>query len=412
MRFQLGFAHPRILRSLQHRPFALLWIGQAVSGLGDSLYRVALAWWVLERTGSATAVGGILVCSFAPTVLFTLLGGVAVDRFRRPAVMLASDLLRVGVTSTIAVLAAGRTFQLWQVYAASLLFGTFGAFFQPAYTAVIPEITPRDALPSANALTGLAQQFAGIVGPGPGAAIVARWGTATAFGLDALSFLWSATCLAPLLGRASPPRRGRAQTAILADLREGNRFVITVPWLWVTIVFASLVNISYSGPWSVALPFLVKEHMHASIGSLGLVYSALSLGFALGAVWLGRAARLRRRGGVAYGGWIVGGAMTCLLGLPMPLVVSVAVVLIAGVAEAAFALVWTNTLQELAHQELLGRIASIDLVGSLIFLPAGYALTGWATDRLGPSVVFIIGGAATLGLAGLVLAHPAIHNLD
>jgi hypothetical protein len=104
--------------------------------------------------------------------------------------------------------------------------------------------------------------------------------------------------------------------------------------------------------------------------------------------------------------------MTLLLGLSMPLVASLAVVLIAGVADAAFALIWTNTLQEMVPQELLGRVASVDSLGSVILLPAGYGLAGWATGQIGPSAVFIIGGAVTFALCVLVLVHPAIRNLD
>jgi DHA3 family tetracycline resistance protein-like MFS transporter len=215
-----------------------------------------------------------------------------------------------------------------------------------------------------------------------------------------------------LLALTARPDRVRQRTNVLQDIHAGVGVVLGIPWLWISIAFASLVNISYSGPWSVALPFLVKEHMHAGVGSLGLVYATLSLGFGLGAAWLGRSSRIRRRGLIAYGGWAVGGVMTLLLGLPLPLVASLAVVLVAGVAEAAFALIWTNTLQEMVPQELLGRVASVDSLGSFVLLPAGYGLACWATDRLGPSPVFIIGGGATLALAGLVLAHPAIRTLD
>lgn len=390
--------HPALalFRSLHHRPFALLWGGQTISVFGDDLYRIALAWWVLEKTGSAAVMGGVLVCSFVPTVLFTLLGGVAVDRFRRSLVMLASDLLRAFVVVAIALLAISGRLAVWQIYVASFIFGSVGAFFLPAYTAIVPEITPRETLPSANSLTSISQQFAGIVGPGLGAAIVARWGTAAAFGLDGVSFLWSAACLLPLLALTSRPDRGRQRKDVLSDIREGVGVVLAIPWLWITIAFASLVNVSYSGPWSVSLPFLVKEHMHAGVG----------------AAWLGRLSRIRRRGLIAYGGWAVGGLMMLLLGLPMPLVASLAVVLIAGVADAAFALIWTNTLQEMVPQELLGRVASVDSLGSVILLPAGYGLVGWATGQIGPSAVFIIGGAVTFGLCLLVLAHPAIRNLD
>jgi MFS family permease len=185
----LNYPTSALFRSLHHRPFALLWSGQTISVLGDNLYRVALAWWVLQKTGSAAIMGGVLVFSFMPTVLFTLFGGVAADRFRRPLVMLASDLLRAFVVVAVALLAFSGRLAVWHLYVASFIFGSIGAFFLPAYTAIVPDITSREALPSANSLTGISQQFAGIVGPGVGAAIVARWGTAAAFGLDGASFL-------------------------------------------------------------------------------------------------------------------------------------------------------------------------------------------------------------------------------
>ena len=87
-------ADMKLFSALKHRGFALLWSGQAISHLGDSLYRVALAWWVLEKTGSAAAMGTVLVFSMAPMLIFLLLGGVAVDRFPRIRLMLGSDLLR------------------------------------------------------------------------------------------------------------------------------------------------------------------------------------------------------------------------------------------------------------------------------------------------------------------------------
>src|SRR5215468_6145634 len=81
-------------RALGNRSFALVWSGQTLSRIGDLLYQVALAWWVLEHTSSAAAMASLLIVSLAPTLLFLLIGGVAVDRFSRIKIMLASDVLR------------------------------------------------------------------------------------------------------------------------------------------------------------------------------------------------------------------------------------------------------------------------------------------------------------------------------
>ena len=81
-------------RALAHRPFVLLWAGQTISRVGDHLYEVALAWWVLERIGSALAMSTVLALAYAPMLLFLLIGGVAVDRLPRARLMLAADTVR------------------------------------------------------------------------------------------------------------------------------------------------------------------------------------------------------------------------------------------------------------------------------------------------------------------------------
>ncbi len=139
-----------LLSSLRNRPFALIWSGQTVSRLGDNLYRIALSWWVLEKTGSAAIMGMVLVFSFTPMILFSLVGGVAVDRFSRLKVMVTSDLLRGLVVMVVASLAFSRILEVWHIYTASVIFGLVDAFFQPAFVAVLPEIAQPEILPSAN----------------------------------------------------------------------------------------------------------------------------------------------------------------------------------------------------------------------------------------------------------------------
>lgn len=403
---------PALLKSLSHRSFALLWSGQAISRLGDSLYRVALAWWVLEQTGSATAMGTVLIFSFTPMLLFLLVGGVAVDRFPRVRVMLASDLLRGVVVGLVALLAANDQLEIRHVYVASIVFGFVDAFFQPAYTAAVPELTPSEFLPSANSLTSLSGQVAGVAGPALGASIVSLNGTAAAFALDGLSFFISAACLLliPSLSAGRPAER--AASSMLRDVREGIGTVLGTPWLWITIAIAALANITRAGPISVALPFLVKAALHAEVGALALVYSMLSLGAVVAAVCLGRATAIRRRGPLAYGAWFLSGLATLAIGLPIGLVGVAAMALIGGAVATMFDLIWMNTLQERVPRELLGRVASIDFLGSLVLLPVGFGVVGWATDQIGAPLVFVIGGALTAALAALGLAHPAIRHLD
>jgi DHA3 family tetracycline resistance protein-like MFS transporter len=403
------------LRALRLRPFALLWSGQTISRLGDSLYRIALSWWILEKTGSAAALGALAIFSLVPMLLFLLVGGVVVDRLPRFRIMLACDVVNTLVVGLVAVLAYTDQLQLWHVYAVSVVFGLAEAFFFPAYTASVPQIVGAEELPSANSLTSLSWQLSGVIGPTIGAIIVAAGGTSLAFGLDSVSFLIGAALLLPLRHIRPPAVRidsPAPRSSPLSDMRDGWRIVLGSPWLWVTILVYAFINVTDSGPRNIALPFLIHDHLGLQVGALGLVASSFSIGSVIGAILLGRLKRIRRRGTVLYSGIVLGGLMIVAYGLSPNLIVMLVAAFIYGVAFSAVALIWTNTLQEMVRPEMLGRVSSIDALGSFVLMPIGYALAGWLTDKIGPVQVFVIGGSTTVVLAVLAYLHPGVRKLD
>jgi MFS family permease len=219
-------------------------------------------------------------------MFFLLIGGVAVDRLPRVQLMFASDLLRGAVVTVVAILAFGGSLEIWHVLVASLIFGLVDAVFQPAYTALVPELLPREALPSANSLSSMSHQIGRIAGPALGAAIIGLGGTPTAFAFNTLSFFISAVCLMPLLGIVRPPLRESDEQAsnILRDVREGFAVVLRSPVLWISILAAALINITLAGPYSVALPFLVKDHLYADASLLGVLYAIFPAGYLLGGI--------------------------------------------------------------------------------------------------------------------------------
>jgi DHA3 family tetracycline resistance protein-like MFS transporter len=405
-----------LFKSLTVRSFALLWSGQQLSALGDSIYRVALAWWVLEKTGSATAMSTIFIFASTPMVFFLLIGGVAVDRYSRAHVMLLSDVLRGLLIGIVAVLAFTHRLEVWHIYLVSLLFGIAGAFFGPAYRAIVPEILPRELLPSANGLMTMSLQLADIAGPALGALVVSKSGSPAAFTIDCLSFVISVLCLLPLVRLALPAQAPKERKSLLHDFREGEEFVRKTPWLWITIAIASLGNITLSAPLAIALPFLVKNHLHGGVGALGLIYSTISagsiVGTILGTMWLERTAGLRARGLLAYGLWIVGGLLILVFGLPVTIYVVAPAAFLVGAAFIVPTLIFMTTLQELIPGKVLGRVMSIVTVGSIAFVPVGSILVGRATDQVGAPTIFILSGILTASLAALALTHPVIRNLD
>jgi predicted MFS family arabinose efflux permease len=403
-------------KSLTIRPFALLWSGQQLSALGDSIYRVALAWWVLEKTGSAKAMSTIFIFASVPMLVFLLAGGVAGDRYPRARVMLLSDTLRGLLIGFVAVLAFTHRLEVWHIYVISLWFGIVGAFFGPAYRALVPEIVSRELLPSANGLMILSLQLADIFGPALGAFIVSISNSATAFTLDCLSFVISALCIAPVVRLTLTAQPAKERKSVLHDFREGVDVVRKSSWLLITIVIASLANITLSAPFAIALPFLIKRSLHGGVGSLGLIYSMLAAGSIggtiLGTIWLERNSGLRARGLFAYSLWIAGGLFIVVFGLPVTIYAIAPAALFVGAAFAIPELIFINTLQELIPGKLLGRVMSIATLGSIGLVPVGSALVGWATDHVGAPTIFLLSGILTALLAAMALMHPVIRNLD
>ncbi|HEY7022468.1 MAG TPA: MFS transporter [Ktedonobacterales bacterium] len=399
----------RFARALRSRPFALLWLGQTISTLGDGAYLTALAWQVLILTGSGAAMGIVLIATSVPRVLFMLLGGVIADRLPRRLVMLWADAGRAIAVGAIAVLSHTNTLQFWQLIALGLLFGLSQAFFLPAYQSIAPQLVEVEALPSANALNGLTREIGTLAGPALGALLVANFSTASAFAFDALTFLVSALCLLavrvplkPLLaqeGLETETAKRRGVRGVFADIREGIGYVAASSWLWVTIAIAAFGN-ALRAPYSVTLPLHVRDFYHSGVGLYGAIFSAFAAGSILATLAVGQLRRIHHRGIVAYSALLVSSLAMMAFALPVPHDLVPVVTLTAGALDGAglgvFEVIWVTVLQEMVPSEKLGRVSSVDFVGSFLFQPLGLAAIGFLTDAAPTPWIFFVCGALSL----------------
>lgn len=388
----------------------MLWLGQSISRIGDQLYRVAIAWWVLDKTGSAAAMGTMLILTSAPMLLFLLIGGVFVDRFSRTRLMIISDLLRGGVVTFVTFFSLYQSLEVWHIYIASILFGFFDAFFQPAYIAAIPEVTPKEVLFGANAAIRISKDILGILGPIIGAFIINIAGVSVAFGLNALSFFVSAFFILKI--RLSSVSITTKKATVLSDLKDGLSSLFSINWLWISILISSITNMTLFAPFFVAIPFLVKETFGKEITALGFVYSMYAVGSLVGALIFGQFKKIQHRGLVLYLTWMISGIILILIGLSNSIFYLLIEVFVFGGIISFVGLLWVTLLQELIPNNILGRIASIDQFGSFLLLPIGYGLVGLYTDKLGAPIVFIIGGIITTILFLLGVLHSSIRKLD
>jgi uncharacterized membrane protein len=392
--------------ALRERQFRLLFTGQIVSLLGDAITGVALAFAVLDLTGSATDLGYVFAAKTIPLVGFLLVGGVFADRLPRRAVMLAADVARLGSQGSVAVLILTHHARIWEIVLLQAISGTASAFFNPASTGLTPMTVSPERLQQANALRGLSMASTGIIGSVISGALVAGVGPGWALALDAASFGVSAFFLAQLRLPAHvtlPPQ------SFLSDLREGWREFSSRTWVWVIVVAASIGNMMTSV--LVVLGAVVAKESLGGAGAWAGILAALGAGSMIGGLV---ALRIRVRHPLFFGSSLLAflPIPLALLALRAPVVVIGAGALLAGVGNMVFNSLWETSLQQHVPPAALSRVSAYDWFGSLAFQPVGLIVAGPAAAAIGISTTLWIAAAGSLAIAALSVATPSVRRLE
>ena len=187
----------------RNRNFVLLFAARAISYFGTYLAPIAVAFAVLDLTGSASDTGIAFACWTLAQVSTLLVGGVVADRLPRRAVMVGSDTANVCVRATMGVLLLTGHAEIWEIFLLQAVGGMATAFYSPASSGLVPELVDRAQLQHANALMGIARNLAFPLGAATGGAIVATIGSGTALIVDAGTYATSAVLL---LGIRLPAR--------------------------------------------------------------------------------------------------------------------------------------------------------------------------------------------------------------
>src|SRR5262245_39481240 len=220
----------RAFHAFRSREFRLVWSAQTVSLIGDAAFLTALGWRTFTLAGSGK-LGIVLVCQALAMLTTVLIGGALADRLPRRTLMIVSDVARfVAVGSPAAVDASGHlTFPIILVLATLMGFGD--GFFYPAFGGIVPLLVEPTAVPSANAMIGVARWSSVLVGPSLAALVYGASGSATVFALDAATFVFSAA----LLWMTKPrPVEPSAKEGTFREIGAGFRYVARVPWVWGT----------------------------------------------------------------------------------------------------------------------------------------------------------------------------------
>jgi MFS family permease len=395
------------LAPLRIVPFRFLLAGRTINSLGNAIAPVALAFAVLDLTGSPRDLGLVVGARVLVNVLFLLFGGALADRLPKHLLMVGASIAAAVTQAAVAALVLSGTATVALLIALSAVNGMVSALALPASSSIVPQLVPADLRQQANALSRLLFNGAFIVGAPIGGVLVAGVGPGWGIAVDAAAFALSAIAFALL---RLPPRADEKpeRTSIFTELRTGWTEFRSRTWLWVVVAGFGVINACISGGLNVLGPVVADDTVGRR--AWGFVLAAQTAGMLLGAI-LAMRIRLSRLlfFGVACMALEILPMVT--LGVVPHLGLLLGAAFLAGVGVEQFGVAWETTMQEHVPADKLARVYSYDMVGSFVAIPIGQVAAGPIAEAVGIEPT-LVGTAALIGLAviGMVSSRD-VRNL-
>ncbi|MFC9977865.1 MFS transporter [Spirillospora sp. NPDC127200] len=393
------------------RDFRLLYAGFAGALIGTLMTSVAVAVQVYDLTGSPFQIGLVSLARALPLVVGVILGGVLADRLDRRKLMLFTrlPLTLVAVALTANALLPGP--QLWVIYAATALTGLLAGLGGPAMLAAIPALVGTERLAAAGALLAASTQFAALLGPALGGALIAGPGLAACFAVDAAGFLVFSVVLLkvrplpPAAAPATPAAAGARQA--FGAVADGVRFV-RGHRLIVGLLLIDAAAMVFTMPQAL-YPVLADQQFGGGPGVVGLLYAAPALGALVGAAtsgWTGRAGGHALIAAVLLWGMsLTGFGATSFLPLALVLLA------LAGLGDLISETLRSALLQHGTPDRLRGRVSGLWMVQATVSPALGNAAVGFLAEQTGARTAVIVGGLfCVLATCVVAAAFPSLRR--
>ena len=394
--------------------FFTIWTGQALSLVGSALTQFVLIWWITQTTGSANALALASIAALLPTAIFGPLGGALADRWSRRAMMIVADAITALCMIVLVVLFATDSVQLWQVYALMFIRATMQAFQGPAVLASTPNLVPSDWLTRVAGMNQAMQGVMTIAAAPLGALALAFLPIQGALMIDVVTAVLG---IAPLLFYRipqPPPSSTTTGNSVLADIREGARYVLHRRGLLMLYAVTGLVVLTVL-PTFALTPLLVTEHFGGGVNQVALMEGLAGIGIILGGVLISIRTWSVRRITLVMLSFAVSCGTVALTALAPSNWLWLAIIwwTISGFTFSTGNAPMMAILQTIIPNELQGRAFSLLNVVFGLAGPIGLAIAGPLAELMGVRAVFILGGtlSALICVVGYLLSSP-LRNIE
>lgn len=397
-------------------PFALIWIGQALSLFGSGLAGFAIIWWLTAVTGSATVLATATLATLLPGILVGPLAGPLIDRWDRRAVIMVADLTGALGAAALAALFWIHALAVWHVYLVMALRSLAGAFHWPAMQASMSLMAPERHLARIGGLNQMLQGATNIAAPPLGALLIAIWPLHALMLIDVVTALIAVAGVG-LVRFPRPPRTvhdsGGALTGVVTEMIAGLRYIGRWHGLMIVMAMAALINLLLTPAFSL-LPILVTKHFGGGAIQLAWMNAANGAGIVLGGLMIGVWGGFRRRMHTVAVGLVGLGVSILVIGAApatafMPALAAVAMV---GAMSPVVNAPVIAIVQSVVTPEMQGRVFTALGSVSMAMTPLGLLVAGPVADAFGVQVWYLLGGSVCLLMTLLALGIPAVRDLE
>lgn len=402
-----------MVHTLRNRHFALLFIGQTISEMGNSFTLVAASLLILHRTGSPAQVGLFIIATNIPALLLGLIAGTLVDRWDRRHILIASDVLRGAFIAALPLLAEAW---LGWIYVIGFANAFIARFFIPALRSILPDIVSDEELVPANGMLATSEHISRTIGYALAGLAVQYLSFTWAFYADAVTFFISALSIVPI---SMPPlsatqMRRQGVGAVFSDLAEGLIYMRR-HGLMLAIVLIGLSFTLSAGAFNGFFAAFNQRTLGGDDASYGLLEAASSVGMALGGLLFSRS-HPRNVGTMIIVGLLGVGASTVLTGLSLSPQMALPILALGGIANTVFLLALDLIIQRQVPRELRGRAFAVLGLAGRLGLTVGPAAAGLPDTLCGPGSIacdrpYVVVSGVWLVLLGLVAAALPVVRL-
>ena len=388
--------------ALRHRKFTLLWAGMLISVAGSQMQLWALFWHIRTLSDQPVAVSGVGVARFIPILLLSLFAGLMADRHNRRRLMLTTQSVMMLTALILAGLTAFGMIRLWHVYVLTALQAAAIAFDTPARQALIPNLLPKEDLPSAFSLNSIAMTTGSIVGPALSGVVIAYAGQEFTYLLNGISYL---AVIAALIAMGEVPQQAAARLTAKRGIdwpaiRQGIRFILHSPIILSSMLLDFLATFFSSA--NTLLPFVAQDILRVGPVEYGWLAGAQSVGGIIAGLALSQRSNLRRQGIILMDAVLVFGAATMIFGLSRWFWLTFLALMLIGAADAVSTIL-RNTIRQLQTPDALrGRMVSINQIFFMGGPQLGEIEAGVVAQAFGVPAAIITGGLGCILAVGLV----------